>query len=111
MQQASKSAPDMQLVWVQMVMFFVKKLKGKTISIKMYPSKPAEYLKEVLQDREGIPADQQRLIFAGRDLPDGYTLRQHKVVDESTMHLTLRPRGGTDSMSPTGSSKAASVFE
>ena len=75
---------------------FVKTLTGKTVSIEVEEGESIEDVKAKISEKEGVPPEQQRLIFGGQQLEDSKTLDDYNVGDDATLHLVLRLRGGED---------------
>lgn len=75
--------------------FFVKTLTGKTICISHNPDMLVRHVKNEVANLENIPVDQQRLVYQGKQLEDDQSLKYYEIGPDSTLHLVLRLRGGS----------------
>ena len=76
------------------IQIFIKTLQGRTITLDVDPGDTIQSLKQKIESKENIPAQEQRLIYSGKQLNDTFTLSDYNIRDQSTLHLLLRLKGG-----------------
>ncbi len=77
-----------------MITIFIKTLTGRTITVEAKPNSSIAEIKAKIKEKEGVPVDQQRLIFQDRQLEDNATISDYNIQADSTLYLMLRLRGG-----------------
>lgn len=88
----------------------VKTLTGKEIEIDIEPTDKVERIKERVEEKEGIPPAQQRLIFSGKQMNDDKTAAEYKVTGGSVLHLVLALRGGNGGQEVTSFSQCKKSY-
>ncbi len=91
-------------------LLYVETLAGRKFPFRVKPSTTVEDLKDMIRSKEGIPVDQQRLIYAGHQLEDGKTLEDYQITEDCTLYIILRLRGGAVGTTSGGAIGTASAY-